>query len=128
MHFISTNNDDFPYKAVKELYEEYSQYNISGNNLYIDELISLNIFFAVMDNKKFIGCLYLHNFGIDSVYLSGFSKRKQPKANIRAISEFINNITQRYILSSTPHAHAKLCLLRAGFKQIATDLFLYERN
>ena len=128
MYFISTNNEDFPFNEVKSLYEEYQKYNISGSNLTIDELISLNLFFAVIDNGKFIGCLYLHNFKDDSVYLSGFSKRKQPKANVRAISELIGNLTQRYIYSSTTHAHAKLCLLRSGFQQIDTDLFLYERN
>ena len=128
MYFISTNNEDFPFEAVKQLYEEYQKYNISGSNLTIDELISLNLFFAVIDNGKFIGCLYLHNFKDDSVYLSGFSKRKQPKANVRAISGLINNLTQRYIYSSTKHLAAKLCLLKAGFKQIEQDLFLYERN
>lgn len=128
MYFISTNSEDFPYSEVKQLYNEYREYNISGSDLTIDELIRLNLFFAVIDNGKFIGCLYLHNMTPESIYISGFSKRKQPKANIRAISELINNLTQRYIYSSTKHLAAKLCLLKAGFKQIETDLFLYERN
>ena len=128
MYFISTNNKDFPYSEVKSLYEKYQKYNISGSNLTIDELISLNVFYAVLVDGKFQGCLYLHNFKDDSVYLSGFAKRKQPKATVRAINELISNLTQRYIYSSTTHLAAKLCLLRAGFKQIKTDLFLYERN
>ena len=128
MEFILTGYKNFPYQEIKKLYEENEKYNISGSNLTIDELIKYNLFFAVLINGEFRGCLYLHNFTDDSVYLSGFSKRKQPKANIRAISELIKGIDKQCIFSKTTHLHAKICLLRAGFKQVNTDLFLYERN
>jgi ssDNA-specific exonuclease RecJ len=128
MYFVSTSNKDFPYNEVKSLYEEYREYNISGSNLPIDDLIKFNEFYGVIVNGKFAGCLYLHNATSESIYLSGFSKRKQAKNTIKAIREFIKGIDKQYIFSKTTHLHAKICLLRAGFKQIEVDLFLYERN
>ena len=126
MYFISTNSKDFPYLEVRQLYEENEKYNISGNNLSIDDLIKFNEFYAVIIDGKFQGCLYLHNETPESIYLSGFSKRKQSKATVRAISELIKHLKKRYVYSTTPHLHAKICLLRAGFKQVSAGLYRKE--
>lgn len=126
MILISSNDINFPYNACERLYNENKEYNISS--LEFDKLIEAlkGNFWAVCDNNnKLMGCLYFE-LKKNEWFISGFSCRKVRKFVVDAIHTIINHYGHKKVLSETPHRHAAIALLRAGFEKIGYNIYKWE--
>ena len=127
MILISSNDITFPYKACERLYNENKEYNISS--LEFDKLIEAlkGHFWAVCDDKDILmGCLYFEIRFNNKWFISGFSCRKVYKYVVEAIHTLIGHYKLDKVYSETPHRHARLALLRAGFKKIKYNIYKWE--
>ena len=129
MIFIQQNTNEFPFEQAKNLYDENRKYlfqDLDFETLYKKTNGNL---WAVIDNGL-IGIIYFH-FKKNKWFLSGFSHRKMRKY----IADAINGMCQTYfehwniteIYSETEYKHAKIALLRAGFKKISSNIFRKEK-
>ena len=126
MILISSNDITFPYKACERLYNENKEYNISS--LEFDKLIEAlkGHFWAVCDdNEKLMGCLYFETRN-RKWFISGFSTRGVTVHVAPAIHCLIKHYGKRKVYSETPHRHARIALLRAGFKKIKYNIYKWE--
>lgn len=119
IRIIPLTKDNKYFEEAKELFEKNK--HISDYKS-LEEAIAEGFFFIALSNDFFIGCLFLHDWGDDEVYLSGFSKRKVLNTTnaIRLLTYFtfkdyphINKILMYICKDNKP---ALLCSKRAGFK------------
>ena len=89
-------------------------------------------FYIVLCDDKFTGCLFLDKWTKDSVYIGGFSIRK----NINTLKSFnllVYFIFKDYpfiktIFSNTKFKHVRFFLKKAGFQKINNNLYKKERQ
>ena len=126
MILISSNDINFPYRACEGLYNENKEYNVSS--LEFDKLIVClgGNFWAVCDNNNnLMGCLYFETRN-RKWFISGFSVRGVTVHVAPAIHCLIEHYGKRKVYSETPHRHARIALLRAGFKKIRYNIYKWE--
>ena len=126
MILISSNDINFPYGACERLYNENKKYNISS--LEFDKLIEClgGNFWAVCDDKEnLMGCLYFETRN-KKWFISGFATRGVTVHVAPAIHILIKHYGKRKVYSETPHRHARIALLRAGFKKIMYNIYKWE--
>ena len=126
MILISSNDINFPYRACERLYNENKEYNISS--LEFDKLIEAlqgNFWAVCDDNEKLMGCLYFETRN-RKWFISGFSVRGVTVHVAPAIHILIEHYGNRKVYSQTPHRHARIALLRAGFKKIMYNIYKWE--
>ena len=126
MILISSNDINFPYWACERLYDENKEYNIS--NLEFGGLIKAlggNFWAVCDDNNNLMGCLYFETRN-KKWFISGFSVRGVTIHVAPAIHRLIEHYGKRKVYSETPHRHAKIALLRAGFKKIMYNIYKWE--
>ena len=127
MILISSNDINFPYKACERLYNENNEYNISSLNFGdLIEALKGNFWAVCDDNENLMGCLYFEIRFNNKWFISGFSARKVTKHVVNAIHILIKHYGKRKVYSETPHRHAKIALLRAGFKKIMYNIYKWE--
>lgn len=99
-----------------ELYESVDNSNLSDLNI----LLSMEDYIFCFYEKQLLGCIYLE--GKDGkTFLSGFSKPKQ----LNKVIEAINHVCEYFnddIYSDTPYKHAKLTLMKCGFKKVTENI------
>ena len=127
MILYSSLDNNFPYSACERLYNENKKYHIS--DLEFGALVDAlkGNFWAVCDNNnKLMGCLYFEIRYKDKWFISGFSIRGVTVSVAPAIHILIKHYGKRKVYSETPHRHAKIALLRAGFKKIRYNIYKWE--
>ena len=127
MILYSSNDINFPYKACEKLYNENKKY-LSQLDIPFARLIEclLGNFWAVCDdNDKLMGCLYFETRN-KKWFISGFSVRGVTVHVTPAIHCLIKHYGKKRVYSETPHRHAKIALLRAGFKKIMYNIYKWE--
>ena len=127
MILYSSLDINFPYKACERLYNENKEYNISS--LEFDALVKAlkgNFWAVCDDNDNLMGCLYFEIRFNNKWFISGFSARKVTKHVSEAIHILIKHYNKKKVYSETPHRHAKIALLRAGFKKIMYNIYKWE--
>ena len=128
MILYSSNDINFPYKACEILYNENKKY-LSQLDIPFARLIEclLGNFWAVCDDdNNLMGCLYFETRFNNKWFISGFSARKVTKYVSEAIHTLIKHYGKKRVYSETPHRHAKIALLRAGFKKIMYNIYKWE--
>ena len=126
MILISSNDINFPYRACERLYNENKEYNISS--LSFGDLIKAlggNFWAVCDDNNNLMGCLYFETRN-KKWFISGFSVRGVTVHVTPAIHCLIKHYGKRKVYSETPHRHARIALLRAGFKKIMYNIYKWE--
>ena len=127
MILISSNDINFPYKACERLYNENKEYNISS--LEFDALVKAlkgNFWAVCDDNNNVVGGLCFETKYNNKWFISGFSTRKVTKYVSEAIHTLIKHYGKKRVYSETPHRHARIALLRAGFKKIMYNIYKWE--
>ena len=126
MILISSNDINFPYRACERLYNENKEYNISS--LKFGDLIEAlkgNFWAVCDDNNNLMGCLYFETRN-KKWFISGFSVRGVTVHVAPAIHILIEHYGKKKVYSETPHRHARIALLRAGFKKIRYNIYKWE--
>ena len=126
MILISSNDINFPYLACERLYNENKEYNISS--LEFNKLIEClggNFWAVCDDNNNLMGCLYFETRN-RKWFISGFSVRGVTIHVAPAIHILIKHYGKKKVYSETPHRHARIALLRAGFKKIMYNIYKWE--
>lgn len=132
MNYLSTNSKKFPFTEAEKLYNENKKYFLRNYDMKFEdfcESLNGNLWACMLDNK-FLGAIYF-DLRPQGWFLSGFAKRKV----IEYVSEAINDLCNHYfndwrisaIYADTNFRHAKFALLRAGFKQLKTDLYIKRK-
>ena len=127
MILYSSLDINFPYKACERLYNENKKYNISS--LEFNELVNAlkgNFWAVCDDNNNLMGCLYFETRFNNKWFISGFSVRGVTVHVAPAIHILIEHYGKKKVYSETPHRHAKIALLRAGFKKIRYNIYKWE--
>ena len=127
MILYSSLDNNFPYNACEMLYNENKEYNISS--LVFDKLIEAlkgNFWAVCDDNNSLMGCLYFETRFNNKWFMSGFSVRGVTVHVAPAIHILIKHYGKKKVYSETPHRHAKIALLRAGFKKIRYNIYKWE--
>ena len=126
MILISSNDINFPYNACEKLYNENKEYNISSLPFKgLVEALKGNFWAVCDDNNKLMGCLYFETRN-KKWFISGFSVRGVTVHVAPAIHTLIEHYGKKRVYSQTPHRHAKIALLRAGFKKIMYNIYKWE--
>ena len=126
MILISSNDINFPYNACERLYNENKEYNISSLEFApLVEALKGNFWAVCDDNNNLMGCLYFETRN-KKWFISGFSVRGVTIHVAPAIHILIKHYGKRKVYSETPHRHAKIALLRAGFKKIRYNIYKWE--
>ena len=127
MILYSSLDNNFPYEACEILYNENKKYNISSLNFRdLIEALKGN-FWAVCDDKDILmGCLYFEIRFNNKWFISGFSVRGVTVHVAPAIHILIEHYGKKKVYSETPHRHARIALLRAGFKKIRYNIYKWE--
>ena len=126
MILVSSNDLNFPYRTCERLYNENKEYNICS--LEFDKLIEClqgNFWAVCDDNNNLMGCLYFETRN-KKWFISGFSVRGVTVHVAPAIHILIEHYGKKKVYSETPHRHAKIALLRAGFKKIRYNIYKWE--
>ena len=127
MILYSSLDINFPYKACEILYNENKKY-LLPLDITFDKLIEClrgNFWAVCDDNDKLMGCLYFETRN-KKWFISGFSARKVTKYVSDAIHTLIKHYGKKKVYSETPHRHARIALLRAGFKKIRYNIYKWE--
>lgn len=124
MLVLTPKDNLFNYDEVKALHNKYK--DLLEDRCSFDELLEKTHFFSFYVGKKFIGCVYACEKD-GKVFISGFSNRKTHKENIECLKKVINFYNCDIYAESTQRP-AIICLLRAGFKKIDTNIYKNERR
>ena len=127
MILISSNDINFPYGACEGLYKANKQYNIA--NVEFDKLIEClqgNFWAVCSPSNELMGCLYFELRYKNKWFISGFSVRGVTVHVTPAIHCLIEHYGIKKVYSETPHRHARLALLRTGFKKIRYNIYKWE--
>ncbi len=116
---------DFNYSEAKSLYKKYQ--SLIGDIDDFDRILSSTLFYSfISDENKFIGCLYFYKNN-EKLFLNGFSNRGCHFQNIECL-----NMVEKWfncdIWARTKHRTAKLCLSRAGFKKVNSELYVKKKG
>ena len=128
MILYSSNDINFPYKACERLYNENKKY-LLPLDITFDKLIEClrgNFWAVCDDNNNLMGCLYFEIRFNNKWFISGFSARKVTAHVVNAIHTLIEHYGKKKVYSETPHRHARIALLRAGFKKIRYNIYKWE--
>ena len=127
MILVSSNDLNFPYRTCERLYNENKEYNISSLNFRdLIEALKGHFWAVCDDNNNLMGCLYFEIRFNNKWFISGFSARKVTAHVVNAIHTLIEHYGKKKVYSETPHRHAKIALLRAGFKKIRYNIYKWE--
>ena len=127
MILYSSNDINFPYKACERLYNENKKYNICSLSFKgLVEALKGNFWSVCDDNDNLMGCLYFETRFNNKWFISGFSVRGVTVHVAPAIHILIEHYGKKKVYSETPHRHAKIALLRAGFKKIRYNIYKWE--
>lgn len=106
-------------RDIKEFEDLYN--SIDHSNLpKVTDLINTKDYLFCFYEENLLGCIYLE-LRNKKIFLSGFSKPKQLNKVIEAINHICNYFKED-IYSDTPFKHAKLVLIRCGFKKITENI------
>ena len=127
--------NDSHYKEVSELFNEVKDYFPIWQTLDNALKACQGHFYTVTFNGEFTGCLFLHKWAEDSVYIGGFSKRKNPHT-LKAINLLTNGTFEDYPIDkiytqiNKNNKPAQFCMKKAGFSFIEQidDNYIFERN
>lgn len=113
-------------RDINEFSELYS--SIDNSNLAkLQDLLSMNDYIFCFYEDGLLGCIYLA--GKDGkIFLNGFSKPKQFSKVIEAINHICRYYSNEDIYSETPFRHAKLALMRCGFKKNTGNILKRSKN
>lgn len=134
MQALRNDNKDFPFGEVKKLYIKNKHYFENPDYPFESFIKDFSPHvWAFVENKELVGYIFLHSFTENSCSLSGNANRKLSNFVNEAIcgtcGYYFKTFNQlQKIYSTTDFRHAKIALLRAGFKHIENDKFLLERN
>ena len=128
MILISSNDINFPYRACERLYNENKEYLLPLDITFdkLIECLSGNFWAVCDDNEKLMGCLYFETRFNNKWFISGFSVRGATIYVTPSIHCLIKHYGKKKVYSETPHRHAKIALLRAGFKKIRYNISKWE--
>jgi hypothetical protein len=120
---IPTNPEFKVYeKDIKNLYVK-SQNKICDPNSF--EFIRDNTFFYLfLSESKLIGAIY-YFLDEGKLYLNGFSKRKTFIENIECL-KLSTSWFKSSIFAEAQNRASALCLLKAGFKRVCRNIFVYK--
>ena len=126
MILISSNDINFPYRACERLYNENKEYNISSLEFgALVDALKGNFWAVCDDNNNLMGCLYFETRN-RKWFISGFSVRGVTVHVAPAIHILIKHYGKKKVYSETPHRHARIALMRAGFKKIRYNIYKWE--
>jgi hypothetical protein len=121
--FIPTDKE-FNYKELKKLYKKYKKELEDPRSF--KKIIKESFVYSFFYEKKFILCLYFYYIN-DKLFINAFGTRhnhlKIMECFKHSLTWFTCDIYARSVLKTSI-----LCLLRAGFKKIDTELYKYERK
>jgi hypothetical protein len=122
---IPTNPEFKTYEDdIKKLYEK-SQDKICDPNPF--EFIRDNTFFYLfLSDSKLIGAIY-YFLDEGKLYLNAFSRRKTFKENIECL-KLSTSWFKSSIFAEAQNRASALCLLKAGFKRLRGNVFVYESS
>lgn len=124
MEIITPLSYKFEYDKVKSLWQSCKDKLDDGGNF--DKVLCNSHFFSFYIDNKLIGCICFYEKD-NKIFLNGFSKRKTHLENIQCIKKSLN-FYNCDIFAECKQKPAILCLLKAGFKKIDTNLYKYERK
>ena len=127
MILYSSLDINFPYNACERLYNENKEY-LLPLDITFDKLIEClqgNFWAVCDDNNNLMGCLYFETRN-KKWFISGFSVRGVTVHVTPAIHCLIKHYGKKKVYSETPHRHARIALLRAGFKKIMYNIYKWE--
>lgn len=107
------------------MYDENKEYNISS--LEFDEICRFKRHLGqyVTITKNLMGCLYFETRNKNGLY-QGLPLEELQFHVAPAIHILIKHYGKRKVYSETPHRHARIALLRAGFKKIMYNIYKWE--
>ena len=129
MILISSNDINFPHRACERLYDDNKDY-LLPLDITFDKLIEClqgNFWAVCDDNENLMGCLYFETRN-KKWFISGFSVRGVTVHVAPAIHILIKHYGKKKVYSETPHRHARIALLRAGFKKIMYNIYKWEAS
>jgi hypothetical protein len=122
---IPTNPEFKVYEEdIKNLYEKLQEKICDPNSF---EFIRDNTFFYVfLSGSKLIGAIY-YFLDEGKLYLNAFSRRKTFKENIECL-KLSTSWFKSSIFAEAQNRASALCLLKAGFKRVRGNVFVYKSS
>lgn len=126
MIIIRTPNDTlFNYGECEELY------NKCRDDLEDDEfrdVVHRTAFYSFIDwaTGELIGCIYFYHID-GNLYVNAFANRGHHELNLECFKKSLS-WWDCDVYARALHKTSRLCVLRAGFKRIKDNLFVYRRN
>jgi len=124
MRVITPLNKDFDYETNKQLFDKAN--NTIGEKCTFDEVISKYQFFSYYKQDEYLGFIYFF-YEDGKLFICSASVPKRYQDTYKCLLESLTYYSCD-IYANTSQRHVKLILLRAGFKKINDNLFIYERN
>lgn len=121
--YIPTDKE-FNYKECKQLFKKNKKK--LRETFSFKEVIDGTFFYSFFDDDRFLGCIYFYD-KLGKRYIASFGTRHHHKENIECLKLSLTWFNSD-IYAITYEKTAKLCLLRAGFKKIDDNTFIYERS
>ena len=121
---IIPNNPEFSlYKdKLKEMYEQ-SQAKIRDTNSF-NFIIINTLFYSFIDDGTLIGAIYFFK-DKGKLYLNAYAGRKHLDLNIECV-KLSTTWFNCDIYAEAQNRASALCLLRAGFRRVKGNLFVYK--
>lgn len=123
MEVITPLSKKFEYIKVKQLWEQFKHKLDDGGNF--DFLLTNTHFFSFYSNEILMGCICFYEKD-NKLFLNAFSNRKQHEKNMLCLKISLT-FYNCDIYAECKQKPAIICLLKAGFKKIDTNLYKYER-
>lgn len=123
--FIPSDLEFLKYKTeLKKLYEE-SQEKICDPNDF--EFVTKNtLFYGFADENGLIGGIY-YFLDSDLLFMNGFAGRKHFLKNVECVKMTLKWFSCD-IFAEVQNRASSICLIRAGFKRIKENLFVYKQG
>lgn len=132
--FVPPQEPSFPLEEIKELFNQYKEIFLKHNIDSYEKLYSItgNFLFAVYTHGKLEGCLFCTDWNMTGdkytdCQIGGFAVRKQHNS-VEAVKGFCDYLFERFdlehIYSETFERHARIALLKAGFKKLNNSMFI----
>ena len=124
---IITRNPDFLlYKDKLQKMYEQNQDKICDSNSF-NFIIHNTLFYCFVDNDgALIGAIYFFK-DEDKLFLNAYAGRKHLDANVQCV-KLSTTWFNCDIYAEAQNRASALCLLRAGFKRIKDNLFVYKHG
>lgn len=115
---------EFNYKELKKLYKKYKKELREPREF--KEVVETSFIYSFFKDNKFFLCIYYYEMD-GKLFVNAFGKRHNHLNVMTCLKESLNwfncDIYAYSILKTSI-----LCLLRAGFKKIDSELYKYERD